>query len=521
MGSWSLTLRPDTPKTIREAVSTPFQSIIITPTWVDPTGMTDAAMLDLAIYNGVVLRPGPQYELGGVGLAWWLGDERGVPYIASPVSSTSGASLASWVSSLIASTPISVGSVTGAGPVGGNVAGYFQWQSARTALEAVLRYFQVEYRVNNDYTIDYGEPADLYGATPVATALPRGQGSREQRLKGFEVTDLDYSRDFADYVSFVTAVGRGGYGQSSSVNILTEFGASDPVGDAVSRRAFFDVPEASLGLEVNYAESVLDRYSEVDFVGVSTDDFVRGTFGPGYYLNVYDSDRGLLDADNQDVYQGEVVFPKLVRVIGMTWPIQDGCGVYYRFREDGPSGDAIYTDLSPYVERERPGTKIEVGTSAYSPINDQFTVSAQTATVQAGAWDQYTPSITGTGTAVGNGTVVGKYRRVGTTLHIRITWTLGSTSTVGSGGVTFSLPSGMSSPVQTNAHQMVEAMYNDTGTVVYKGHAYVGSGGTTLLCNVWNVAGTYPTWTGLTSAIPHTWANTDFININGTIEVAV
>jgi hypothetical protein len=41
-----------------------------------------------------------------------------------------------------------------------------------------------------------------------------------------------------------------------------------------------------------------------------------------------------------------------------------------------------------------------------------------------------------------------------------------------------------------------------------------------LLCNVWNVAGTYPTWSGLSATVPHTWASTDFINVNGTIEVA-
>ena len=122
MGQWSLTLRPDTPKTVRDALAAPYQSIVITPSWVDVAGMTDAAVLDAAIYNGVILRPGPQYELGGVGLVWWLGDEKGVPYLASPVSS-SGQSLSSWVTALLANANAvdSVGSVTGGGPVGGNI----------------------------------------------------------------------------------------------------------------------------------------------------------------------------------------------------------------------------------------------------------------------------------------------------------------------------------------------------------------------------------------------------------------
>jgi hypothetical protein len=141
--------------------------------------------------------------------------------------------------------------------------------------------------------------------------------------------------------------------------------------------------------------------------------------------------------------------------------------------------------------------------------------------VLAATWDTYTPTITGSGTAVGGGGVaVGWFRRVGTTLHIRITWTLGSGSTVGSGGVTFSLPPGMTAVTQTNLIQALHALYSDTGTTAYHGHGRVDSGGTTIQCLTWNVAGTYPTWAALTATVPHIWASTDFIDVNGTIEVA-
>jgi hypothetical protein len=526
MGRWSLTLKEGTPKFIRDAVSTPWQHIVITPSWVDIAGMSDDDIVANALYTGVVLQPGPQYEIGGVGNLWWLGDERGVPHLTSPVTSGVGSSsLSTWVTSVLALTPIDVGTVTGAGPVGGNIRAAFTYQSARVALEAIFKYFQVEYRVNNDWTIDYGEAADLYGSDPVATALPRGQGGREFNLKGFRVTDLDYSRDFTDVLSHVTAAGRGGNGTATGIVPATDFSAYDREGGNIVRRAFFDVPEAALGFETNYAESIIARYSDVDFVGVSTDDFVRSQFSPGYLINVYDADRGLQDGDNQDFYQGEILFPKLVRVIGMQWPIQEGCGVYYRYHAATVVGAVTYTDLTPYVEWERPGTKIETGNPAYSPINEQFSVSAQTATVSAGTWDTYTPTITGAGTAVGSGTVVGFFRRIGTTLQIRITWTLAAGSTVGAGGVTFSMPTGITAVTQTNVFQMVEAMYNDTGTAVYHGHAYVGSGGTTLLCNVHAYNGAaagvaYVTWAPLAAAVPHIWAATDFINLNGTIEVA-
>lgn len=520
MGRWSLTLRPDTPKTIRDAISTPFQSIVILPSQVDVAGMDDASILDLAIYNGVVLKPGPQYELGGVGLAWWLGDEKGVPYIPTPITST-GASLSSWLSTLVATTSLSMGSVAGAGPVGGNVAAQFQWQSARVAIEAVTRYFQVEYRVNPDYTFDYGEPDDLYGSTAIATALPRGQGGRELSLKGFEVDDLDYSRDFTDFLTLATAVGRGGFGQATGLNPATEFGASGPDGDAISRRAFFDVPEAALGFETNYAESIIARYSDVDFVGVSTDDFVRGTFGPGYFLNVYDADRGLSDDDNQDIFQGEVIFPKLVRVIGMTWPIEQGVAVYYRYREDGPSGDAIWTDLTPYVEWESPGTKIDVGNPAYSPIAEQFSVSAQTATVQVGSWDQYTPTWSSSGTqpAIGNGTIIGYYRRIGTTLHLRGRIIAGSTTTFGTGEWRVSLPSGMTTGGATSEYQVGRGMAVDTGTRSYGIYPVSDPATSTTALRLFYENSADSIQGVVSATTPHTWANTDVCAWNITMEV--
>jgi hypothetical protein len=523
LGRWSLTLKSDTPKFIRDAISTPWQHIIITPSWVDVAGMSDDDILDNAMYCGVVLRPGPQYELGGVGNLWWLGDERGVPHLTTPVSSGTGSSpLSTWVTSLLALTPIGVGSVTGAGPVGGNVRAAFRYESARTALEAVFKYFQVEYRMTTGFDLDYGEPADLYGTDPVATALPKGQGGREFNLKGFQVTDLDYSQDFTDFLSHVTAAGRGGNGTATGLVPTTDFEAYDPIGGNIVRRAFFDVPEAALGFETNYAESIIARYSDVDYVGVSTDDFVRDTFGPGYYINVYDSDRGLLDADNQDVFQGEVLFPKLVRVIGMTWPIQEGVGVYYRHTTAQiPSPAWSYVDLTPYVEWERPGTRIDTGNPAYSPINEQFSSSAQTAPVLAGTWDTYTPTWSSSGVqpTLNNGTIVGYFRRQGTTLHLRGRLICGSGTAFGSGEWRVSLPPGMDTAGSTSEYQVGRGMAVDTGTASYGIYPVSDPATSTTALRLFYESTAGSQQASVTATTPHAWANTDVLAWNITMEV--
>lgn len=142
-----------------------------------------------------------------------------------------------------------------------------------------------------------------------------------------------------------------------------------------------------------------------------------------------------------------------------------------------------------------------------------------------GAWLTYTPTITGAGTALGNGTITGAYSREGTTLRIQIVWTLGTTSTVGAGGVAFSLPSATTGVTRTNLFQQCSAMYNDTGTAIEAGVAYCGSGASTLVCNAFSYNGAaagvaYVGWSALSATVPHTWANTDFISVNGVIEVA-
>jgi len=129
-----------------------------------------------------------------------------------------------------------------------------------------------------------------------------------------------------------------------------------------------------------------------------------------------------------------------------------------------------------------------------------------------GAWTTYTPTIYNG--SLGNGTVTGRYRVTGKNCTVSITFTLGSTSTVaayfGFGlpvtGKTTTLPQGW-------------AYLGDAGTAEYAGlglmtfSTIVG-----VFATVTNA--TYATITPITATVPHTWANTDIINLNITYEVA-
>ena len=72
LGDWSLQLKPDTPFSVRNSISTPFSQLVVTPGRLPSVSLTDTIALGQALYCGVVLRPGPQFELAGCGLLWYL-----------------------------------------------------------------------------------------------------------------------------------------------------------------------------------------------------------------------------------------------------------------------------------------------------------------------------------------------------------------------------------------------------------------------------------------------------------------
>lgn len=136
-----------------------------------------------------------------------------------------------------------------------------------------------------------------------------------------------------------------------------------------------------------------------------------------------------------------------------------------------------------------------------------------------GAWTPYTPTLSGTGTALGNGTLAGYYSREGgSKLHLRVRFTLGTTSTVGT-TISFALPSGMTAVTETDGFQMFVGMERDTGTVEYLGIFRATSAGTSIVAYCVGTGGSYATVNAVSSTVPHTWASTDVLSFVGCIEI--
>lgn len=523
-GDWQIDLNDDTPQAIRNLI-VPFTChIVITPSEID-VGASDAVFLTAARYVGPVRRLGVnRLSPGGPGNSMWLSDPdgKGVP-LESAVTG-SGASLSTWVTNLLPDS-LTVGTVTSPGGTHDNT---YQWVSPRDAINSVCRGFGVEWRVNNDFTFDAGTVDNLYissaaGDTPTAI-VARDVGGRDPQIVGIR-SELETAVDWEDFVSKVIVIGNG-FGTAGGAT-----GFRKPTGFVVTWARVVEDPTSARGTLGTVAQTVLDQLPH-DTDGrrelrVSTDLYdVSGDVGLGDDVWVWDPENGVKAAllTQQTTYQGQLIYPLAMRCIGMRWPVRQGMGVYLRIQNNTLT--PTYVNVTPYVNFGEGAADLELG-AASRLLRDQFgqLVEAK-GPVSSTPWLAYTPTITGTGTAVGNGTVTGAYRREGTKLEVRVTWTLGSSSTVGAGGVLFSLPSGVTGVTQTNVVQVLHAEFTDTGTAVYVGRASVGSGGTTVQCfaDGYNpTSAVNPSYVGrsaISTTVPHTWANTDVVNVNGTVEVA-
>lgn len=493
-GDWSVKLRSDTPNAILRQVGTPYSLIVVTPARLQSSGLSDSAMLGAARYVGVMLRPGPQLELGGAGLPWLLGDDQGRQPLEAAVTQTA-ASLTTWITALLPAG-LTVGTISGAGTLTGS----FRWVSSREAIDAVCQAFAVEWRVNNTLTVDTGTSTTLYGATPTAFLVARDGPRDVGTITG--VTGVVSSQwDWEGYASKVVLVGNAGRGSSGGASAY--YG---PGGALLTLTRLVEAQEAQPGSESTLAAQVLAGMSStVRRVSVTTSSYdVAGKVALGANIYIYDPLQGLQNSANQVAYRGAFLSPATARVLAVTSPIERGMGVYVRNRD---ASAASYVDLSDYVEWDGPGGSLELGAPSLTIQTSSPTNVAESWT----SWDPYTPTVAGM--TLGNGTAAGAYRRIGTTMAFRVVITAGSTSANGAGAWTVSLPSGVTAA--SGQTQTVAGVLGDSSAgQLWRLTGLIRTAATTVDFIYGDASGL-----SLAGAQPITIGTGDTIQCSGTIEV--
>ncbi len=283
-------------------------------------------------------------------------------------------------------------------------------ESAYKTLKTICTTLDAEFKIQNDGTIDVGPATSLFtghgNSTPTGIIVRRLSGP-DPEITGYSGIDLTTEFNAEDFVSRVELIASN-YGAEINLGQADEkdIPYKDLHGNALERIQILsenDIPDSMRDIR---AEAYLNEYNKIQKtlnVGLENYD-VSGDIETGDVIYVYDPDVGFEDttADatlenrsrHEVTYQGQILHPIKIRVMGLSFPIVDTMGVFYR------DGDGNYTDLTDYVDFEVGTTQIEVGTTK-KQINQDLRGSASVIAI-SGANELSVPDAP-TGLAVAKG----------------------------------------------------------------------------------------------------------------------
>jgi hypothetical protein len=368
LGSWSLKLRADTPRSIIDAI-TYFGHVVVSTGRPDPRVAGDT-LLRSGRYTGVLrgktfASDGSGYNLSGSGMAYWLGDENNNGPVITTALTFTNATFTSAVNAMLpASGAVTAGSIHS---VTGAYTGLHQWQTSRKALDYLCSTMTsdytnpVEYRVNGDATLDAGLVSDLYVTTPIAAVVRRDVGGDMgiRALPGKAVTTEDVQQFVTEVILLAqgqgTAIATGAANISPALNPYKDLhGNGVGIISAISQSST-DPNNANAQAAV-----ALNQYSQPrQQIKLASSQFdIKGDIACGDWVWVHDPDAGLVDTSaspNEIVFRGQRINPTKLRVSEMTYPVSVGMSVAYR------DYNGNWYDLTDYVVWETGDTALTVG----------------------------------------------------------------------------------------------------------------------------------------------------------------
>jgi hypothetical protein len=366
LGSWSITLRPDTPRSVLDAIDY-YGHVAITTRRSEAAAQQDGLRRSaryVGVVRGITRADVTQpVTLSGSGMGFWLGDENDIGDVLGDGVVLTAASFATCVTDLLPQSGAVVAGTIGSVP--GTLTQTFQWTSPRTAMTQMCALFTtgitaattVEWRVNGDATLDAGPVSGLYVTTPVAALVRRNPGV-DMTVRSLPGT-LQNASDVMGYANGVALLAAG---TSGSVAVGNAFDNAVPYKDMrgnpivlvkMVSQSTTDPTNANVAAQ-NALNSIV---SPAAALMLTTDEFdVRGELAAGDYVWVQDPDAGLVDLTQEVHLRGDVLNPVLLRCVELDWPVTDGMGAAYRDK------NGVWTDLSDYIQFESGITNVVVGT---------------------------------------------------------------------------------------------------------------------------------------------------------------
>lgn len=364
LGSWDITLKSTVPADLWDRLDY-FGHVAFIPGRLDPVQYGDS-LLDAARYVGVVRKRGNSgddrrtkqieqgYELGGPGMAFWLGDDDGSGKgdIYENAVTPASATFASTINQLLpASGAVTAGTIYS---VAGTYSGRHQYETPRKAITYVCETFtassgsKVNWRVNGDGTLDAGPESDLFVTDPRCVISRKSAG---KDVNGVESVPgaFGVTRDMDDFSTRVVLLAEG-EGESIATGAADIEPGSNPYknihGGTLKLTRLASESDTGITLADTRAEVLLAQYTaSQDELVVETDNYyIEGSFDVGDYVWVWDPNAGLVDPDNEITFRGERLNPIKLQVTEAKWPITEGYTVAYR------DANGAWYDLTDHVE---------------------------------------------------------------------------------------------------------------------------------------------------------------------------
>ena len=354
LGSWSVQVSDELPEEHRAKIDF-FGHIVILRGDVEIDSHDDAALLRAARYVGVTrsIDLDERHELGGSSMVFWLGDEDDKGEVFETPIVLTNASLGACLTAILPDA-LTVGTVF---DPGGTFTGKFQFVTPRVALQTITDHFGVEARVNGDGTVDVGTQAQLFESVPDSVVVRRGAG-----------TDMDAialgarfatQKNVDDYSTRIVLVGESDEaGQfaigSQSAPAVPYF---DLFGNPVKRTRLISETGTPTGTVAQRTQLHLNRFSRVKTsLKVTADEYeIEGNFVVGDMTDAYDPETGLVDANRERYFRGDLLHPVLIRISELSWSITGDHTVAFR------TGSGEWIDLTRWVEFENGSNEIVVG----------------------------------------------------------------------------------------------------------------------------------------------------------------
>ena len=227
--------------------------------------------------------------------------------------------------------------------------------------------------------LDAGPRTDLFvghGLNDNANAVVvRGTSGEDPSIVGLDPSSIKSEFDAREYVSTVEYLVTAADSTADTLDVTdTNIPYRDLNGNPLERVIYASEPDHPHISKEERARAFLNELKKVKrTINLDLDYYdIQGDFEVGDMIFVYDPDLGFEDNESKRVedgrtalfevaYQGEYINPEKIRVTSITWPIKSGYGVYLRRLVSPSSHLTQYIDISPYVQWEEGGARLEVG----------------------------------------------------------------------------------------------------------------------------------------------------------------